>query len=305
MNSWKVSSPVALIIFNRPHVTERVFAEIARARPSQLLVVADGPRPDKRGEDRKCAATREIIERVDWDCIVLKNYSEINLGCKMRVSSGIDWVFEQVPEAIILEDDCVPHPTFFRFCDTLLDYYRESDRVGMISGNNFLAPQSGCQDSYYFSRYNHIWGWASWRRAWQLYDRNMADWPDYKHSGQIRKIFPSLHERLFWTGKFDKTWRGQIDTWDYQWSFALWKAGLLTALPCFNLVSNIGFGEDATHTIRRSTLENLKTHAMEFPLVHPEKIMTDDGADRITYRRALNQPFYRKLATRLFKMLAP
>ena len=130
-------TPVVFIIFSRPDLTARVFAEIARARPEKLLVIADGPRPDREGEDAKCAATRAIIERVDWPCEILKNYSNVNLGCGHRPATGLRWVFEQVEEAIILEDDCVPHPTFFRFCEELLEHYRDDERVMHISGDNF------------------------------------------------------------------------------------------------------------------------------------------------------------------------
>src|SRR5512139_3287315 len=176
MSDWQLKTPVAFIIFNRPDTAERVFAEIAKARPPKLLVVADGPRANRSGEAEKCAATRAIIDRVDWDCEVLTNFSDTNLGCKNRVSSGIDWVFEQVPEAIILEDDCLPHPTFFRFCEELLERYRDDERIGMISGDNFQLGQKRTDASYYFSRYNHIWGWASWRRAWRHYDREASAW---------------------------------------------------------------------------------------------------------------------------------
>src|SRR6185369_14461868 len=171
MADWALTTPVAFIIFNRPDTTEKVFAEIARARPPKLLVIADGPRAGRAGEADRCAATRAIIDRVDWDCKVLTNYSDVNLGCKNRVASGIDWVFEQVPEAIILEDDCLPDPTFFRFCEELLIRYREDERISQICGANFQFGRKRSNDSYYFSRYNHIWGWASWRRAWQHYDR--------------------------------------------------------------------------------------------------------------------------------------
>ena len=152
MADWQLNTPVVLIIFNRPDTTAKVFEAIRQAKPSQLLVIADGPRPEKPGEAEKCAATRAIIDRIDWDCEVLKNYSEINLGCQQRVSSGLDWVFQTVETAIILEDDCLPHPTFFRFCAELLAKYRDEPRVMAISGDNFQCGQNSETDkSYYFS----------------------------------------------------------------------------------------------------------------------------------------------------------
>ncbi|MEW6491011.1 MAG: glycosyltransferase family 2 protein, partial [Cyanobacteriota bacterium] len=164
-----MKTPVVFIIFNRPDTTQKVFEAIRQAHPPLLFVIADGPRPNKPGEDQKCAATRAIIDQVDWDCEVLTNYSEINLGCERRVSSGLNWVFDTVEEAIILEDDCLPHPTFFSFCEELLDYYRNDQRVMVITGQNVQFGRKRTDYTYYFSRYNHCWGWASWRRAWRSY----------------------------------------------------------------------------------------------------------------------------------------
>jgi hypothetical protein len=165
MIQWHVNTPIAFFIFNRPDTTARVFEAIRQAQPSKLLVVADGPRSTRPGEAEKCAATRAIIDQVDWECEVLTNYSDVNLGCRHRVSSGLDWVFEQVEEAIILEDDCLPHPTFFRFCEELLEWYRHDHRIVAISGDNFQNGHQSGEFSYYFSRYVHIWGWATWRRG--------------------------------------------------------------------------------------------------------------------------------------------
>lgn len=161
MPEFQLTTPVAFIIFNRPDTTEKVFAEIAKAKPPKLLVIGDGPRVSRQGEAEKVAAARSIIQCVDWDCEVQTNFSDVNLGCKRRVSSGIDWVFEQVEEAIILEDDCLPDPTFFRFCEELLARYRHDQRIGMISGDNFQFGSRRNDDSYYFSKYVHIWGWAT------------------------------------------------------------------------------------------------------------------------------------------------
>jgi hypothetical protein len=169
MSDFKLTTPVAFFIFNRPDTTEQVFSEIVRVKPHKLLVIADGPRSERQGEAEKCSQARSIIDRVNWDCEILTNFSEINLGCKVRVSSGIDWVFEHVEEAIILEDDCLPDPTFFRYCQVMLDHYRNDQRIGMISGDNFQNGIKRNMDSYYFSRYVHIWGWATWRNRWQNY----------------------------------------------------------------------------------------------------------------------------------------
>src|SRR5687767_13684909 len=163
-------TPVALLVFNRPQATARVFEAVARARPPRLLVVADGPRADRPDDGELCHQTRAIIERVDWPCEVMKDYSDTNLGCRKRVSSGLDWVFSNVADAIILEDDCLPEPSFFPFCEELLERYRDDERVAMIRAGNFLEGRRVASTSYYFSRWFHIWGWATWARAWKHND---------------------------------------------------------------------------------------------------------------------------------------
>lgn len=291
MADWQLRTPVAFIIFNRPDTTERVFAEIAKARPPKLLVVADGPRANRPDEAEKCAVTRDIIKRVDWDCKVLTNFSDVNLGCKRRVSSGIDWVFEQVPEAIILEDDCLPHPSFFRFCEELLERYRHDTRIMAISGDNFQFGQKRGDYSYYFSRYNHVWGWASWRRAWQHYDVNMGKWPEARDGKRLAGILGDARQRRYWTDMFERVHRGLIDTWDYQWTFACWIQNGLTVLPNVNLISNIGFGADATHTHKVSAYADMRIEPVEFPLRHPEIILSQLEADAYTARGSFSNSF--------------
>src|SRR4029453_18315014 len=153
-------TPVAFFIFNRPEATARVFGEIAKVKPARLFVIADGPRQSRLGEAEKCAAARAIIERVDWDCEILKNYSDVNVGCGIRIATGISWVFEQVEAAIILEDDCLPHQTFFRFCEELLEKYRDDEGVMHIAGNNLLFGRRQMPFSYCFSYFTPSWGWA-------------------------------------------------------------------------------------------------------------------------------------------------
>lgn len=283
MSEWKLNTPVALIVFNRPDTTERVFAEIAKAKPPKLLLIGDGPRLDRAGEAEKVAATRAIVGRVDWECEVLTNFSEVNLGCKMRPKTGIDWVFEQVEEAIILEDDCLPHPSFFRFCEEALEKYRHDERVFLISGDNFQFGRTRTEDSYYFSRNNHIWGWASWRRAWKYYDVNLTLWPEVRDGGWLDDVLSDHEQVSYWTDIFQKVADGEIHSaWDYQWTFACWINSALTVLPNVNLISNIGFGQDATHTTGSSCLENLPTAEMVFPLKHPKMVVRDATADAFT-----------------------
>ncbi|MCX5679732.1 MAG: glycosyltransferase family 2 protein, partial [Candidatus Omnitrophica bacterium] len=175
-----LETPVVLTIFNRPDKTELVFNAISKARPRQLFVIADGPRPDAPGENERCLDARAIIERVDWDCCLRKNYSDVNMGCKRRVSSGLDWVFSSVEEAILLEDDTLPSHSFLFFCQELLEKYRYDNRINYISGTNYQLGKSRTDYSYFFSRYASFWGWATWRRAWRHYDVDMKSWPQVK-----------------------------------------------------------------------------------------------------------------------------
>ncbi len=278
-----VKTPVAFLIFNRPDTTERVFAAIRNARPKRLLVVADGPRSTHPDDGRKCRAARSIIEGVDWDCEVLKNYSDVNLGCKRRVSSGLDWVFSAVDRAIILEDDILPDPTFFPYCDELLERYAEDERVGAICGCNFQDGIKRSTASYYFSRYGHIWGWASWARAWKYYDVNMNLWPIIRDGNQLQNIIENKRTLAYCSERFEATYKGEIDTWDYQWTFACWIQNMSAILPEVNLIQNIGFGEDATHTTNSTDNEvMLRPKSLTFPLKHPELLIRNTIADAYT-----------------------
>ncbi len=285
-------TPVALLIFNRPETTTRVFEQVRQARPERLLVVADGPRANVEGEDERCARARAATEVVDWPCEVTRDYTDANLGCKRRVSSGISWVFDEVEEAILLEDDCLPHPSFFPFCEELLDRYRDDERVMHISGDNLGFGRRG-DASYFFSRYPHIWGWASWRRAWRRYDPDLREWvmssdPD---RSEVLSRFADADERRFWYRVWDESASGEIDTWDYQWVFACIANGGLAINPNVNLVTNVGFGEDSRHTSSDGEgLSELPAVDVELPLQHPSVIERDAECDAETARRFFSDP---------------
>lgn len=275
----QLQTPVALFLFNRPELTARVFAAIRQARPARLLLVADGPRPDRPGEAERCAAARAAVAQVDWPCQVATAFAETNLGCRARLASGISWVFDTVPEAIILEDDCLPHPDFFPFCAELLERYRGDERVMHIGGANFQGGRRHGAASYYFSRYAHVWGWASWRRAWRHYDLQMAGWP--AAGRQILRSYEHPGERRYWRHAWDEAAGGRIDTWDYQWVYACAARGGLAVIPNVNLVSNLGFGVDATHTLAASRLANLPVEGLQWPLRHPAVVERCGAADAI------------------------
>ncbi|HEY9609032.1 glycosyltransferase family 2 protein [Allocoleopsis sp.] len=283
MADWQLQTPVALFIFKRPETTEKVFEAIRQAKPPIFLVIAEGPGAGKVGEAEKCAATRAIIDRVDWDCQVLKNYAEIDIGCSLRVSTGLKWVFDIVEEAIFLEDDCVPHPTFFRFCEELLNYYRYDQRIGSISGQNVQFGHNRTEYTYYFSRYFHCWGWASWRRAWQHYDLEMKLWPEVRDKNLLQYILEDPKAVKDWTRTFQMVYEKKLDSWGFPWMLNCWSQNFLTILPNVNLISNIGHGVGATHTTDKdSKYSNMPVEAVTFPLKHPPFIVRHRQADDFT-----------------------
>lgn len=273
--------PVALIVFNRPDLTARVFDAIRAARPSRLLLIADGPRND--AEAGACEEVRAIVQRVDWPCDVSKDFADRNLGCGRRPATGIDWVFSQVEEAILLEDDCLPAPSFFRFCAALLERYRDEPRVMHISGDDYLLGAKTRDTSYYFSNYTFSCGWATWRRAWRHYDYRMSSWPDFRKDGRLQRTFPDPVVRRFWEGKVQPLHEGKRDdAWDFQWNYAVWSQGGLSALPTRNLICNLGWRPDGTHTHAESRWSNLPREDIE-EIAHPMEITRDEEADRILF----------------------
>jgi len=271
-----MKAPVAFFIFNRPQLTAKVFEGIRQAKPNKLFIIADGPRYARPDDRDKCAATRAVVKQIDWDCEVFRNYSEVNLGCGRRVSTGISWVFEQVEEAIILEDDCLPHPTFFPFCEQLLEKYRNEPKIMSISGTNWLGQWKPEQQSYHFSFCGGIWGWATWKRAWQGYDYEIKLWSNRKIRQEIKDFIEDEQIFKWYDQVFSQAYRGEIDTWDYQWMFqCLFHSGL-EVVPSVNLISNIGFGEEASHTKKPDDFRsNLPQHSMLFPLKEAKELVID------------------------------
>ena len=280
------------MIFDRPVLTARVLQAIRAAQTRLLLVIADGPRLDRPGEVESCAATRALLKTVDWPCEVRADFSSVNLGCRRRISSGLNWVFQQVQEAIILEDDCLPHPSFFSFCSQMLERYRHDPRIMMISGGNFQPAEWTCRHSYYFSRYAHVLGWATWARAWRAYDADMTDWPTFRRTRRFAAMFSSRSERRFWVRTFEALYRRQVDTWDGQWAFAIRRQGGLAIVPTVNLISNIGSGKDGTHYDPDSSTTD-RSVAGTGILQHPSTVEPDMVADEWELRHIIMGPGFR------------
>lgn len=306
MADWRLKTPVAFIIFNRLNTAEKVFEAIRQVKPPILLVIADGPRANKPGEDQKCAAVRALIDRVDWECKVLKNYSDTNLGCDPRVASGLDWVFEHVEKAIILEDDCLPDPTFFPYCEQLLDRYQDDERIMNVSGQNVLFGRQRTEYSYYFSRFTLCWGWATWRRAWQHYDVDLKLWPEVRDGSFMKDILEDPYAVKVWTRTMQMQYEKRLTGWDFNWMFACWLQNGFCIIPNGNLVSNIGHGTEATHVMEEeSPYNNMPVQAMTFPLKHPPFIVRDLQADRFTQRTLFdyNANIFKRAQLKLKKLL--
>jgi hypothetical protein len=271
-----MTPPVLLLIFNRPDLTAQVMGRIRQAQPQKLFVGADGPRLENSEDVGRCEEAREVATEVNWDCEVHTLFRDENLGTKKAISSAITWFFRHVEAGIILEDDCLPANSFFQFCGSLLDTYRHDDRIVMISGYNPIDPWRYKEQSYHFSNYGGIWGWATWGEQWEAYhDVEQVDDPDLIERVlqnvlvepiQVRQRKQAIEDAL----------EGDIDSWGYQWFWARVLQSKLSIVPARNLVSNIGFGGNATRTSNPDDPRaNLDLHKMSFPLASPKGVYPD------------------------------
>jgi hypothetical protein len=291
----KLTTPVLFLIFNRPNVTQKVFDEIRKAKPPKLFVAADGPRTGKLKEAENCQQARDIIKQVDWDCQVFTLFREKNLGCRKAVSSAVNWFFENVEEGIILEDDCLPDQSFFWFCQEMLEHYRDDTRIMHITGNNFQKNIRG-DGSYYFSQIEHCWGWASWRRAWKHYDKDLASLTQFIQQNQIKNITESPDAQKYWIDAFQKVHDNAINSWAYIWTYSIMASNGLCITPNTNIVINIGFGPDATHTTQFKNPGSLGKLEIN-NIIHPLFILPDKEADNYTfYNHFIPPPVKRKHA---------
>jgi len=278
-----MTTPVILIIFNRPDLTRQVLEKIAEVKPEKLFIISDGPRTSQ--EKLLVEETRSIVRHILWKCEVVRKYADKNLGCRKSVSTGLDWVFSKVDRAIILEDDCVPHASFFPYCEDLLEKYKDDERIAMISGDNFFS-NSFCHSrgggnlynySYGFSRHSLIWGWATWKRTWNTYHLAEKKGVSFltDNYGELSNLMKTTRLQAI-----KKTLMGQIDTWDYILQYALLISKGLCIFPRVNLVKNIGFDMSATHTKRSTFHAKLQTDPITFPLIHPKHIEVDTKFER-------------------------
>ena len=273
-----LSTPIVLFIFNRPDTTRQVLAAIRQVEPKTMFVVADGPRADHPNDEANCAQTRALIQQIDWDCRVLMRDSATNLGIKSQIEAGLAWVFSLVEYAIVLEDDCIPHPDFFYFCEELLKRYWDEPSIMTISGEGGFS--SAFSASYEFSRYSLTWGWATWRRAWQHYDATMSRWLTLQDSTWLSKFLQDPYATEYWFRIFQVNHKS-LENWDYAWVLSSWLRDGISIIPKVNLVSNIGFRADATHTKDvLSRMANRPVESLGLPLEHPSKVLRNSELDR-------------------------
>jgi len=274
-----LKTPILFIAFNRPDATKEVFAEIRKARPEKLFFAVDGPRPYRIDDIEKCRRVREIIKGVDWPCVVQTLFRDTNLGCKHGATTAITWFFENVEEGIIIEDDCVPDSSFFPFCTEMLEHFRHENRVAMICGYN-IGGRTNLPYSYTFSRYGHLWGWASWRRVWNQYDINMEIWDDPRNRIRIKKAMDDRQQWNYREWLYNETYEGRKDTWDYQWESYRLFHGQICVIPANNMIRNVGFGADATHTKQTKSHLIIPETSITFPLKHNPNLTVNDTYDR-------------------------
>lgn len=302
-----LKTAVLFLVFNRPDTTREVFAAIRQARPPRLYVAADGARLDRTGESERCAEVRKIATAVDWPCEVKTLFREKNLGCKVGVSTGISWFFENEEEGIILEDDCLPSQSFFWFCEELLEKYRNDKRVGQICGTAFVTESATFKRdaSYLLSKYGPIWGWASWRRAWVYYDPDISSWPLMRTAEWLNSAYHGDNEKKARVLLGERLFRNEIDTWDYQWGFAKNYQSALSVTPVKNMIVNVGFGADATHTTSGNSPTQNKSD-IDFPLKHPVFILADAEHDQYYSEKmwGKNTNFIRRLMSRVLTLIS-
>ncbi len=279
-------TPILFLIFNRPEVTQKVFEEIKKQKPKYLFVAADGPRPNFEEDIEKCKVCREIVlNNIDWDCEVKTLFRNENLGCGRAVSEAITWFFNNVDYGIILEDDCLPDLSFFNYCQELLKMYESDKRIYSITGSNGQRGIKRGKSDYYFSRYPGIWGWATWKDRWAKFQLDLSDINLNSTRVSLKKLFRSNEEIEYHISTFNEIKNNKVDTWDYQWKYVVFKNGGLCATPNVNLISNIGFGEGATHTHDNNHWRaNLASYSISDSIIHPQRIAVNSKADEYISR---------------------
>ncbi|MDR1895704.1 MAG: hemolysin hemolytic protein [Prevotellaceae bacterium] len=284
------NTPILFLLFNRLDTTKQVFNAIRQIKPTRLYIACDGPRDGREGEKEKIEEIRKyVISNIDWKCNVKTLFREKNLSCGPAVKQAIDWFFEHEEMGIIFEDDTLPEESFFSYCEELLIRYQNDDRIGMISGNNHVGF-SLINDSYVFSKFKWTWGWATWRRAWKNMDFNLLCLESNYKDSIITNMGYDKNSYNHWKRNIDAINHQYVNTWDYHWFLSLSAQNQMCIFPRVNLVSNIGFGEDATHCVNDAPERYTRTGKLDFPLCHPQYILPNYEFEKMYQQVMIPKP---------------
>lgn len=282
------TTPILLITFNRPDHVRQVLAEIRKQQPAQLFVCQDGAREGNEIDTKRVQEVRDVIsDLVDWPCELHTLYQEKNLGCGLGPSTGITWFFEHVNRGIILEDDCLPHPDFFAYCEELLNRYENDQRISIIGGCNYNFPLKLDASYSFMGGHHQTWGWATWKRNWEQFDYYLAQWDSKIFNDTIKHYYTDKKQQTYWDRIYSMVKKDRMgeSSWDYQFYFSCWKKRQLAICPSVNLVSNVGFGDDATHTNSENNDMLNRTTAAILPLAHPKDVVHDRSLDDFMMRK--------------------
>lgn len=295
--------PIVLICFNRPSVTRKVFNKIKKQKPSKLFIIIDGPRAKNLNDMRNVKRVKRIVSDINWKCKVYKNFSKNNIGLKKRIVSGLNWVFKKVDKAIILEDDCYPTDNFFTFCESMLSFYQNNKKVLVITGNNFQKEPVN-NKSYYFSKYSHIWGWATWRSTWNLFNDEEKNIQKFLRSKKFKKINKIIDEQNYWKSMHYQIKQGSLKSWAFYFLINIWKKNGLTVTPNKNLITNLGINKISSSN---KNDPNLKIHLSKtdimFPLIHPKIVKVNEIADNRVFYSVYKKNIQTRIKNKIKKMI--
>ena len=295
--------PIVYVCFNRPEITKKTFEHIKKIKPSKLFLILDGPRKNNKQDKIRCLKVKKIVQDINWDCKLYRNFSKENLGLKNRFFTGLDWVFNNTNEAIILEDDCLPHKDFFYFCEAMLKKYKNSDRVKFITGNNFQnSNEIEVDEDYYFSKYSHIWGWATWKKTWTDVKREDVFWKNKIINSEFEMMKSSPKEKKYWKNMYYSVLNNKLNSWAIYLLFSIWNNKGLTVTPKINLIKNLGLSS-GTNTKNLDIKLEISNKSLNKPLKHPKKIKVNFKKDLYVFNTVYNKNFFSKLRLLLAKYI--
>ena len=290
-----MDTPILITAWRRLDKLEKLLEAIKANKPKKIYISCDGPRKNNPTDKYLIKKVKNTIdELINWDCDIYKLYNDENLGCRGAMLQGINWFFDNESEGIILEDDCIPNEEFIPYCSKLLKKYKKNHKVWNISGTNLQDGIIRGDGSYYLSKYFIGWGWATWRDRWLNFDSYLTSWEKAREVLLLKSIFTNNLEIKYWTNIFNRFYEEGIpDTWDIEWAYTCLVNEGNTIIPNVNLVKNIGFDKEATHT--KFTIDQHSNNKFIFPIIHPTFLINDKNADKYTFYNHYQMCFKRRL----------